>query len=226
MVVFHSDHGYQLGELNEWSKKTNTELAVHIPLIIRVPWKRASLGQRTTVKAELVDMYRTLADLAGLPGVQSSVQGMSLADAFDSPTKLSPTLASKAAFSQIGRCDCGVYGPNQTHKGNATMCGANACVRTPQGDDQYNFMGYTMRTTEWRYTAWVHWDHVAKRADWSQPVASELFNLTLDTGRDFDFDGYSLNLANNPECAKIVPRLKTQLKAAVQTWNEEVQLTV
>jgi arylsulfatase A-like enzyme len=56
--VFHADHGYQLGELNEWSKKTNTELAVHIPLIIRVPWKTKSIGKRTKVKAELIDIYK------------------------------------------------------------------------------------------------------------------------------------------------------------------------
>jgi len=66
----------------EWSKKTNTgkskgplccwiwlvsrltatnacrsaELATHIPLLIRVPWKTASVGKRTKVKMELVDM--------------------------------------------------------------------------------------------------------------------------------------------------------------------------
>ena len=47
----------QLGELNEWSKKTDTELAVHVPMIIRVPWKTQSIGKRTVVKAELVDMF-------------------------------------------------------------------------------------------------------------------------------------------------------------------------
>ena len=46
----------QLGELNEWSKKTNTELATHIPLLIRVPWIKASVGARTKVKMELVDL--------------------------------------------------------------------------------------------------------------------------------------------------------------------------
>lgn len=51
----------QLGELNEWSKKTNTELATHIPLIIRVPWMTQSTGARTTVKIELVDLLRTRA---------------------------------------------------------------------------------------------------------------------------------------------------------------------
>ena len=66
-------HGYQLGELNEWSKKTDTELAVHVPLLMRVPWKRASLGQRTQVKAELVDLYRTLAEVLGLGAAVSRV---------------------------------------------------------------------------------------------------------------------------------------------------------
>merc|ERR1719421_340751 len=76
IVVFHSDHGFQLGEGNEWSKKTTGELAVHVPLLMRVPWKRGSLGQRTRVKAELVDLYRTLADLAGIGGeVEAGVQG-------------------------------------------------------------------------------------------------------------------------------------------------------
>ena len=58
--------GYHLGEANEWSKKTNAELAVHVPLLIRVPWKESSRGKRTTVKAELIDLYRTLADLTGI----------------------------------------------------------------------------------------------------------------------------------------------------------------
>ena len=74
-----SPHRYQLGELNEWSKKTNNELAVRVPLIIRAPWKTAAVGQHTNVRAELVDLYRTLVDLAGLNAsdIQADVQGMS-----------------------------------------------------------------------------------------------------------------------------------------------------
>ena len=34
----------------------SAELATHIPLLIRVPWKTASVGKRTKVKMELVDM--------------------------------------------------------------------------------------------------------------------------------------------------------------------------
>jgi arylsulfatase A-like enzyme len=39
---------------------------VHVPLIIRVPWKEGAIGARTTIKAELIDLYRTLADLTGV----------------------------------------------------------------------------------------------------------------------------------------------------------------
>ena len=37
VVVFTSDHGWQLGEHNEWAKQTNFELAVKIPTMIRIP---------------------------------------------------------------------------------------------------------------------------------------------------------------------------------------------
>ena len=78
-------------------------------MIIRVPWAANSIGARTTVKLELVDLYRTLAGLAELPAtsLQPSVQGTSLASVFDAPTDLPPMLQQKAAYSQIGRCDCG-----------------------------------------------------------------------------------------------------------------------
>ncbi len=48
--------GYQLGELNEWSKKTNTEWATHVPLLIRVPWIKSSIGKRCRALVELVDL--------------------------------------------------------------------------------------------------------------------------------------------------------------------------
>ena len=36
---------------------TNFEMATHIPLIIRAPWKSNSVGRETSVLAEIVDMY-------------------------------------------------------------------------------------------------------------------------------------------------------------------------
>ena len=37
VVVFTSDHGWQLGEHAEWAKQTNFELAVRTPVMIKVP---------------------------------------------------------------------------------------------------------------------------------------------------------------------------------------------
>lgn len=50
---------------NEWCKMSNFELGVRVPLMLRVPWFPQAMGQRTTALAELVDLYPTLAELAG-----------------------------------------------------------------------------------------------------------------------------------------------------------------
>ena len=90
---------YQLGEHDTWAKMTNFELAVHIPLIIRVPWMTASVGQHTSVLAEMVDVFPTLAALAGLPdprGVSGSegINGTSLAQVLQDPTNTSVKVCS------------------------------------------------------------------------------------------------------------------------------------
>ena len=57
-----------------------------------------------------VDVYRTLADLAGLASdVQADVQGTSLLPLFVDPAHPPTNLATKPAFSQIARCHCGTY---------------------------------------------------------------------------------------------------------------------
>ena len=51
LVVVTGDHGWQLGEHSQWGKHTNWELAVHVPLMIRAPWLRQSVGAHTKVCA-------------------------------------------------------------------------------------------------------------------------------------------------------------------------------
>jgi iduronate 2-sulfatase len=46
LVALVGDHGWQLGELDLWRKMSNFELAVRVPLLMRVPWRPASLGRR------------------------------------------------------------------------------------------------------------------------------------------------------------------------------------
>lgn len=60
VVLLHGDHGWQLGEHNSWHKFTNFELGTRVPLIIRAPWKVASVGKRVNMMVELVDVYPTV----------------------------------------------------------------------------------------------------------------------------------------------------------------------
>ena len=221
IVLFHSDHGYQLGELNEWSKKTNTELATRVPLIVRVPWKAAAAGARTAVRAELVDLYRTLVDLAGLNAshVQADVQGTSLAPLFDAPAAPPPALAAKAAFSQIGSCACGVYSHALPNGGNWTgrECNRNRCAGT--NVTSFDFMGYSMSTPDgWRYTLWAHMNASTARVDFRREVFDELYDLRLDRRDSFDFDAYAVNVAAEPGNAALVAEFRATMEAAVLSW--------
>lgn len=77
-VVFHSDHGWHLGEGGMWRKFTNFEAATRVPLIVRAPWL-GSLPRRSDALVELVDVLPTIAELAGvtLPS-DESYDGQSL----------------------------------------------------------------------------------------------------------------------------------------------------
>ena len=67
LVVLFGDHGYKLGEHGGWGKQDVWETGSRIPLIVRAPWLPASRGQQSFTLAEAVDLYRTCAELAGLP---------------------------------------------------------------------------------------------------------------------------------------------------------------
>ena len=60
-----ADHGWQLGEHNEWCKFTNFEDATHVPLMLRVPGVTDD-GMRTKALVELIDIFPTLTELAGI----------------------------------------------------------------------------------------------------------------------------------------------------------------
>jgi iduronate 2-sulfatase len=221
IVVFNADHGYQLGELNEWSKKTNTELAVRIPLMIRVPWKTESAGQRTEVKAELVDLYRTLVDLAGLDAsiLQEDIQGMSLAPIFDNPSSPPAPLLAKSAFSQIGSCACKNYTHILPNGQNWTglECNVGRCIDTNVTETNFDYMGYSMMTPDgWRYTAWLPMNHTSGKVDFNRGVSEELYDLSADTHVDFDYDPYSTNIAN--QFPDKVTTYRTTLFEAIQSW--------
>jgi arylsulfatase A-like enzyme len=80
IVVFVSDHGYNLGEHDCWSKVSLWEGTVRVPMIISWPEGKERAGSSCKAITELLDLYPTLADLCGLANQQPAIlQGESLA---------------------------------------------------------------------------------------------------------------------------------------------------
>ena len=80
IVVFISDHGYNLGEHECWAKSSLWEGTVRVPMIISSPDYENNYGTTCNSITELIDLYPTLTELCGLSTKQPKIlQGKSLA---------------------------------------------------------------------------------------------------------------------------------------------------
>ena len=85
IVIFSSDHGYLLGHHHKFQKQHLFEESTRVPFILSVPWITKSHGHSSNQITELVDLYPTLAELAGL-SPPSNLQGQSLLPLLKNPT--------------------------------------------------------------------------------------------------------------------------------------------
>ena len=132
IVVFHSDHGYHLGEKNLWQKMSIFEESVRVPLIISVPGNPSN-GQRSPRTVELVDLHKTLTDLCEIAG-DSKTEGFSLRPLVEKPD----SHWAHAAYSQVTRGDLvGTFEAGNDSKKNGSR-----------------IMGRSVRTERYRYTEW------------------------------------------------------------------------
>ncbi len=83
IVVLWGDHGWSLGERDRWCKGTNFERDTRVPLMIRAPGL-AKPGVPTAALVEYVDIYPTLAALAGLTP-PADLDGCSLVPVLQDP---------------------------------------------------------------------------------------------------------------------------------------------
>jgi iduronate 2-sulfatase len=95
VVVFVSDHGYHLGELGQWMKQSLFERSARNPLIVAAPGVKKGVTTRTV---ELLDLYPTLAELAGLTP-PSGLHGKSLVPLLRNPK----ASWDRPAYTQVAR---------------------------------------------------------------------------------------------------------------------------
>jgi len=93
IVALWGDHGWHLGEHGLWCKHCNFENVLHAPLIVSAPGMRG--GTRTDALTEFVDIYPSLAELAGLKSPEH-LQGSSFVPLMEQPGRA----WKKAAFSR------------------------------------------------------------------------------------------------------------------------------
>ncbi|MCI0748373.1 MAG: sulfatase-like hydrolase/transferase, partial [Verrucomicrobia subdivision 3 bacterium] len=89
LVLLWGDHGWHLGDHGWWCKHTNYEEATRIPLMVSAPGITTPGTRAANALVESVDIYPTLAELAGLPPPQvpQGIEGKSFVSVLRDPAK-------------------------------------------------------------------------------------------------------------------------------------------
>jgi arylsulfatase A-like enzyme len=136
IIVLWGDHGWKLGEHDAWCKHTNSENDTNAPLLLAAPGMRER-GVRSNALVEFVDIYPTLADLAGL-ALPAHLEGRSFKPVLQNPQRA----WKSAAFSQYPRA----------HDGKQLM---GYSMRT----DRYRFTAWVQRNDHTKVEAIELYDH-------------------------------------------------------------------
>ena len=98
VVIITSDHGYHLGDHFLWGKVTLFDIGAKVPFIIRAPGLTKP-GTTSEAMVELIDIYPTVANLAGLT-LPEHLQGVSLRPLLGHPERRGK---KKYAYSVVSR---------------------------------------------------------------------------------------------------------------------------
>lgn len=157
LIVFVGDHGYHLGEHEQWGKTSCYEFDARVPLLI-VPPAGKSGGTAVASVVELVDLFPTIAGFCGLRA--EKLDGRSLQPLVDDPQ----AKFKSAAFTQHPRPAYYDRTPS----------------KTPTA------MGYSVRTADVRYTEWRDWQtgKVLARELYDHRRDPQELNNVIDSLRD------------------------------------------
>ncbi len=200
---------------------TNFELGARVPLMLSAPQlpeaaRGAYVGQGAAL-AELLDVYPTLVDIAGLAlpnntGAVTPPQGKSL---------LPVMMAARRDENHAAVGFTGDQGASSSAAMAAAATGLPfdiAFSQMSRKGGKGSIMGLSMRTTRWRYTEWSDFDETNGWPKYfvnsSVALAAgqvELYDHAGDDGTDMD--GYeNENVATDPANAALVQQLGAQLR--------------
>eukprot|EP00045_Choanoeca_perplexa_P005119 m.43612 g.43612 ORF g.43612 m.43612 type:complete len:528 (+) comp12941_c0_seq1:66-1649(+) len=215
IIVLIGDHGWQLGDLGEFGKKTNFERATRAPFVMHVPPQlqdsfpklfSGAFPKRTDALVEFTDIMPTLVDLAGLVSMPlCPIQGKDIAYCTEGaslrPILQEPNNSSdfkEAVFMQYAHCM------------HDEMIWHDACADPAEP----KVMGYAVRTRRWRYVEWVGFNKTTfpPTIHWDQLFGTELYDHTTD-----DTVG---NVAESVNLQSQLPAVVAQLSALLHTgWR-------
>ncbi|XP_025086597.1 LOW QUALITY PROTEIN: iduronate 2-sulfatase-like [Pomacea canaliculata] len=229
IVTFHGDHGWQLGEHQEWCKHDNFEITTRVPMFVYIPGTtapKAPPGQlfpffdpfealRSDYKApamtsgrlstdalvEAVDLFATLSELAGLPVPPLCPPDSSQVELCTEGYSLVPLIRNLTTSPSNSSFQWKSAAFSQYPRPSATI---QHNSDLPNLDD-IRIMGYTMRTDEHRYTEWVAYDPVTFTANWTQVYARELYVHSSDPEENY-------NVADAPLYTQLLTQLSQQLR--------------
>jgi iduronate 2-sulfatase len=206
IIMLWGDHGWHLGEHTLWGKATNFEIATRCPLIVSAPGVKKT-GRSSDALVELLDMYPSLCELAGL-SVPEHVEGRSLVPVLSNPSHRGksaafsqfpcPALREWAAMPLSPEMRGTFFGP--LVRGVEEKLKAEAPDRYSEDLYSNHLMGYSMRTDRYRFTIWID-----TRDPDAEPVAVELYDHRNDPDEN-------ANVADNQENAQLIAKLTVQLK--------------
>ncbi|KAH8300362.1 hypothetical protein KR018_000005 [Drosophila ironensis] len=199
VVVVLGDHGWSLGEHAEWAKYSNFEVALRVPLMIRSPQLPLARTEYHHGITELLDVFPTLVDLAGLPPLPVCRNSQDLT--CSEGKSLYPQLTDQ----RLGTADEHVALSQYPRPGMLP-------TKHPNSDKpklrNIKIMGYSLRTDLYRYTLWVRFHVQNFTRDWHDVYGEELYDHRLDSGEE-------LNLVPLPEFDDVRQRLRRRLMELV-----------
>ncbi len=206
IIIVWGDHGWHLGDMGVWGKATNYEIATRVPMMIWTPDMPAgSRGKTTDALVELVDMYPTLCELAGL-AQPSHLEGTSFKPLLENPNRDWET----AAFSQFPNPALREWAANPLQQSmRETFFGplieevesrikSQQKVKWDRDLFENHLMGYTMRTDRYRLVIWKD----VRNPD-AEPIDIELYDHKSDPN----------------ETVNIADREPTQVEKLLEQFN-------